>query len=194
MPTPRRERLAADDTRSLLVAAFVEFLKTRSLESISVREVAAAAGVNHGLVHRYFGSKAALVEAAVQQVSEELHRGTPEHAGMSAATFATLRQRPELARLVARACLDDLKDLLGPAAPPRVRLEEIVRPIRAAAERAGAKDVDPYLLNALASSALLGWFVFKPLLEKGFGLRKDADDQLAALLARLDALVVGLAR
>ena len=41
-------------------------------------------------------------------------------------------------------------------------------------------------MNALASAALLGWFVFQPLLKEGFGLPPDADDQLASLLELIE--------
>lgn len=180
--------MSAEDVRSLLVAALVELLKTRSIEAISVREVAAAAGVNHGLVHRYFGSKAALVDAAVEQLSAEIHRGRSDRAGMSAPTFAYLRAHPELARITARACLDGPPELLERAAPPPARLEAIVAPIKKALKGA---PIDPYLLNALASATLLGWIVFQPLLQKGFGLPADADDQLAALFDLLDRFVDG---
>jgi AcrR family transcriptional regulator len=177
--------MSADDVRSLLVAALVELLKTRSIDSISVRDVAAAAGVNHGLVHRYFGSKAGLVDAAVEQLSDEIHRGRPDRAAMSAASFAYLRAHPELARIVARACLDGPEELLARAAPPRARLDAIVAPLKNALYRFGLH-ADPYLLNALASAALLGWFAFQPLLREGFGLPANADDQLASLLELLD--------
>jgi AcrR family transcriptional regulator len=176
--------MSADDVRSLLVSALVELLKTRSIEAISVRDVAAAAGVNHGLVHRYFGSKAGLVDAAVELLSAEIHRGRPDRAAMSAATFTYLRAHPELARLVARACLDGPHELLAKAAPPRARLDAIVSPIRKK-----IPGVDPYIVNALASAMMLGWFVFKPLLQRGFGLPPDADDQVARLCETLDWLV-----
>jgi AcrR family transcriptional regulator len=181
--------MTADEVKSLLVKALIEQLKTRSVEAISVREVAAAAGVNHGLVHRYFGSKQGLIDAAVEQLSTEIHAGRPERAGMSATTFAYLRTHPGVALLVARACLDGPKELLAKAAPPRARLDDIVEPIRTALARVNARTVDPYLANAVASAALLGWFAFKPLLKKGFGLPNDADDQFLELLERLDTFV-----
>ena len=124
--------MSAEDVRSLLVAALVELLKSRGIDAISVRDVAAAAGVNHGLVHRYFGSKAGLVDAAVEQLSAEIHRGRPDRAAMSTATFAYLRAHPELPRIVARACLDGPPELLARAAPPRARLDAIVAPIKKA--------------------------------------------------------------
>jgi AcrR family transcriptional regulator len=185
------ERMSAEETRAALITALIALLDAKSAAAISVREVAARAGVNHGLVHRYFGSKAGLVAAAVQAMSAELHAGDPALAGMSAATFATLRKNPAIARLVARTCLDGPRDLLALASPPRERLEEIVAPIRAALARSPlAAHIDPYVINALASAAFLGWFAFKPLLEKGFGLPKRADNQVAALLSLVDRLVV----
>ena len=181
--------MTADEVKSLLVKALIEQLKSRSVEAISVREVAAAAGVNHGLVHRYFGSKQGLIDAAVEQLSAEIHAGRPDRAAMSAATFSYLRAHPELALLVARACLDGPKEILAKAAPPRARLDDIVKPLEAALERANAGSIDPYLVNAVASATLLGWFLFKPLLKKGFGLPHDADDQLLQILELLDGFV-----
>jgi TetR/AcrR family transcriptional regulator, repressor for neighboring sulfatase len=179
----------AEDTRALLLEATVEMAKSVGLDSITVRDVAQRAGVNHGLVHRYFGSKAALIDAAVAQLSAELHRGNPE-GRTSATTFDMLLRQPEIAQLVARACLDPEPDILRAAAPPRARLDEIVAPIGRALTAAGVT-LDPYVANALASAALLGWVFFRPLLKHGFGLPPDADKQLRDALAKLDALLSG---
>lgn len=189
---PSGDRMTAGETRAALIAALIELLDQKSITAITVREVAARAGVNHGLVHRYFGSRDKLVEAAVREMSSALHRGDPIDGTMSAATFATLRANPGLARLTARACLDGPRELLELASPEPERLAQIVEPIRAALRRMRLADtVDAHLLNALASAAFLGWFVFKPLLREGFGLGPHADDELSALLERLDRLVAG---
>ncbi len=178
--------------RDALIAAMVRLLKKRSITAISVREVAQEAGVNHGLVHRHFGSKEELVKAAVRRISDDIHRGSPDGA-MSASSFAYLRTHPEIARLVARSCLDGPHQLLGLAAPTPERLAAIVAPIEAALAASGLA-LDAHLLNGLATCALLGWFAFKPLVKKGFGLPADADQQLAALLAMVDQLVVTAAK
>ena len=182
----------AEQTREALIEALIRLLEHRSLAEISVREIAAEAGVNHGLVHRHFGSKDNLVNAAAKRVSEEVHRGYPGHRGMSAFTFRYLRDHPEIVRIVAQACLDGNTELLRAASPDPERLEVIVAPIREAMSRvAVVAGVDPYLLNAFAISSLLGWFLFHPLLEAGFGLPADADSQAEALLRLLDLLVAG---
>jgi TetR/AcrR family transcriptional regulator, repressor for neighboring sulfatase len=178
-----------DSIDDRLVGALVRLLKERSLAAISVREIAAEAGVNHGLVHRHFGSKAALVQAAARRISDEIHRGHA-HGAMSATTFAYLRGHPEIARVMARACLDGPTELTALAAPSPERLAEIVAPIRRALARAGLDDtIDPHVLNALFSAMFLGWFVFQPMLAHGFGLPADADDRVADLMALVDALL-----
>src|SRR5262245_34914262 len=107
----------AKETREALVDATLALLAEGG--AFSVRDVARRAGVNHGLVHRHFGSKEALVREAVTQVAAELHLA---HGRPGVRAFAVLRERPQLARLVARVCLDGPADLLAIAAPPRVRL------------------------------------------------------------------------
>lgn len=185
----------AEETKEALVDALVRLLRERALDRISVRDIAAEAGVNHGLVHRHFGSKQGLVRAAVERLSAEIHAGHAERPGMSAWTFSYLRERPELARVAARSCLDGPPEIVEHAAPSPERLEAIVAPLRAMLQRMGlAQAIDPHVLNGLATAALLGWFVFEPMLRHGFGLPADADDQLQAALARLDTMVVAFSR
>jgi hypothetical protein len=109
---------------------------------------------------------------------------------MSAPTLRYLRANPHLAHLIARACLDGPAELVERAAPDPERLAAIVAPIAQWLGRLGlSKTLDPHIVNALASVAFLGWVVFRPLLDTGFGLPEDADDQLEAALEKLDALV-----
>lgn len=56
-----------DQVRRALIDATTELFVEQG-RSISVREIAARAGVNHGLVHTYFGSKDALLAAAFDDV------------------------------------------------------------------------------------------------------------------------------
>jgi len=60
--------------RALIEAAIVLFAE-RGPEATSVRDVAAAAGVNHGLVHRHFGSKGGLVQAVMDHLAEGVASG-----------------------------------------------------------------------------------------------------------------------
>jgi AcrR family transcriptional regulator len=61
--SPRRRDAAA--TREALLAAARELFATRGFDRTTVRDIAAAAGVNQALLFRYFGSKEELLGSAL---------------------------------------------------------------------------------------------------------------------------------
>lgn len=67
---PRKAQ--ADATRRRLIAAALEAFATRSFDTVAVHEVADAAGVAHGLVFHYFGSKRGLYLEALRDVARQL--------------------------------------------------------------------------------------------------------------------------
>jgi len=184
LPRERRAR-KAQETKKALIDAFLRLICRESVAGVSVRDVAREAGVNHGLVHRYFGSKENLVRDAVAEISARVHEG--DRAALSERSFQFLRDNPALPLVVARACLDGPHDVLALAAPTPERMETIVAPIRAWLERLGLA-IDPRVVNALGTAALLGWFVLRPLLDASYDLPDDADAQVAAIARAIDRL------
>jgi AcrR family transcriptional regulator len=179
--------MKAQETKKALIDALLRLICRDSVAAVSVRDVAREAGVNHGLVHRYFGSKENLVRDAVAQMSARVHEG--DRAALSARSFQFLRDNPALPLMVARACLDGPHDVLALAAPTPERLEAIVAPIRAWLARLGlGQEINPHVVNALGTSALLGWFVLRPFLAASYGLPEDADDQVAEIARVIDRL------
>ena len=59
------------DAEEKLIAAAADLLGEVGPRAMSVRMVAERAGVNHGLVHHYFGSKEGLTRAAMLQLVEQ---------------------------------------------------------------------------------------------------------------------------
>ncbi len=185
------EVIGSEAVREALIAAVLRLLDRRSLADISVRDIAAEAGVNHGLVHRHFGSKDALVREAIRRTNERIRSEHPA-LGQTRWTAALLRNRPEIARILARCCLDGPRDLLPLAAPPPDVLETYVAPVRAAMARLGLGDADDaYVINAAGCAALLGWVILRPLFESGWGLPADTDERFARIAAILDRLLDG---
>ena len=184
-------RLTAEETKQLLIDAVIRLVASRSVADISVRDIAYEAGVNHGLIHRHFGSKEALVREAVRRTNEALYEQMPS-AVHTLWTLEMLVKRPELARIVARCCLDGPQDVLQLATPKPDELDKYVVPIRAAMERLGfGGGMDPYVLNAAGLAMLLGWIVFRPLFDAGWKLPADADEQMRLLAIWLDAVTEG---
>src|SRR5215813_5737605 len=64
----RRDKEA---TKRALLAAAVEVFAAQGFDGATTREVAAKAGVNEGLIQRYFGGKSGLLEAIVGGLCSE---------------------------------------------------------------------------------------------------------------------------
>lgn len=78
MSTPARRRYArhrAHDRRQALVEATIASLKRHGHEGLSVRRIAAQAGVSIGLINHHFPNKDALVAEGYRQFSRQLAAG-----------------------------------------------------------------------------------------------------------------------
>jgi len=69
---PRFERQAAGDRREALVDATIESLKRYGYEGLSVRRIAAEAGVSIGLINHHFPNKDTLVAESYRTFSRRL--------------------------------------------------------------------------------------------------------------------------
>ena len=96
-----------DAVREALIRATTELIVERGM-SMSVREIAARAGVNHGLVHTYFGSKDALMSAAFDEINARA-AAERDADGFPPIDLA-FRYDAELAKALARVMLDGDRD------------------------------------------------------------------------------------
>jgi AcrR family transcriptional regulator len=82
MAQPAYTRLHVDERRRQLLDAGAQLFASHSFEEISMREIAATAGVSKPLLYHYFPSKTELFKAAVAEKAEELQRViAPSHEG-----------------------------------------------------------------------------------------------------------------
>jgi AcrR family transcriptional regulator len=75
MATPKRSTktpTGRDEVRTAIIAAARDLFAERGYAAVSVRDIAEAARVNHGLVHRHFGAKDALLHAVLQGMFEDV--------------------------------------------------------------------------------------------------------------------------
>ena len=166
-------------TEAGLIEAATQLFDRRNPGSVSVREIAKLAGVNHGLVHHYFGSKQALVQAVLDDLSSKARSSL-------AAGTAMDQDSPTLTytRILGRVMLEgsDLTPL--PASHP------ILVQLAALARDVGGLDDRSARIRASQGAALaMGWLLFEPLLVQSGGLEAEDPaflrDQLRVMLVHM---------
>lgn len=76
--------------------------------NVSIRDIAAHAGVNHGLVHRHFGTKEVLLRAVMEGFAERFRAGIgPDDNGpaMARKMFASLTREGDLLKILGHLLL-----------------------------------------------------------------------------------------
>jgi AcrR family transcriptional regulator len=75
----KRQRLSPEARRAQLIELGVQMLATRTLDELSVEEIAAQAGISRGLLFHYFASKQEFhIEVARAAAAELLERTEPD--------------------------------------------------------------------------------------------------------------------
>jgi AcrR family transcriptional regulator len=182
-------------TRQVILAAARELFAAHGVDGVSIRQIAARAGINHALVHRYFGTKDEMVGAILLAEAARMSAmGRPE--ADAVASLAALRQvlvhaltdgRTSL-MLMLRAEIDGLE-------PERLLAGSSLRPLTLlrtwiedhAPEDAG---VDAEALTMVVGAAMIGLASCVPLLASGVAVHEQDGD---ALVRRCVDLLVGIA-
>ncbi len=174
---------------------------TRGPASVSVRDIAAAAGVNHALVHRHFGSKQAVLTAVLERAAREVAAVAAEindsRAGMGR-LFQAAIEHEAYWRALARAILDGENPReLQRDFPTVRRMIELLRterqqPLTPAAQHPPPPPLDPSVVVGTTSALMLGWLMFEPFLLAATGhdqhdlekVREQVVLMLQAMIAR----------
>jgi AcrR family transcriptional regulator len=188
-PEPESSRpRGRDEVVAALLSTATRLFAERGPKAVSLRDVAAEADVNLGLIHRYIGSKEDLL-AAVLASSDAwpLELGLPVGSLEEVVdTFLKvgLADVPYL-MVMLRAALDgyDIKRL-------RETMPLVERAARTARSNLPRRDADVRV--AMLTAALLGWQALGPMLLEMLKQRDISQDELAeilrpALVAFLDA-------
>jgi len=178
-PTQPRQP-GRDGAIEALIKAARELFAERGPSAVSLRDIARRAGVNHGLIHHYIGSRNDLLRL-VFTVSMDQARAEVEGSETAAAGLGALRNlgqgSNEYTRLLAWALLEghDPAAFHGRSSA----LDAIV----------GASDNDSRQLRvalAMAMVQTLGWKLFGSYVVAAAGLDAEADD---AVRRDVEALV-----
>ncbi len=174
--------------------------------AVSIRDIAEAAGVSHGLVQHHFGTREQLVAAVIRSEIDEF-AATPRALPEDATADDLERLRDELkagmsrfhdyALLVMRAELAGVEPekLLDPEArTPAMALAASVRHLQArTAPRSGR--LDPDLVSAYVNASIFAFAAMAPWLMTSVGLEpQDYEarfDEIVDISVRLIALASG---
>jgi AcrR family transcriptional regulator len=153
------------DAEIKLIAAAADLLGEVGPRAMSVRMVAERAGVNHGLVHHYFGSKEGLTRAAMLQLVEqhaadvnEKSRGNPIPLPLA------LNEEPRYLRAVVRAVLDGEMELAtteleAGVSIPRGALQHVAK-----MRQLDEPDTQTKALAAIGMALEMGWAALEPFI------------------------------
>jgi len=170
--------------RAALIGAASRLFAERGVKAVSVREIARAASVNHGLVHRHFGSKANLLQEVMQSLSAEVatEMGSPRSgerldeilAGALSATTA----RGLHWRILARALLDGEDPATLQAEYP------VVRRMLDAARQEPSASLSAEARVTILLALTLGMLLFSPYLQRATGQDDAQWEQVRAEITR----------
>jgi AcrR family transcriptional regulator len=141
----------------------------RGPAATSIRDIAARSSVNHGLIHRHFGSKDNLVGVVLDHLGKDLAELLAEGAEGNKIAAAVDRQL----RVLARTSLDGYA--VGELQSRFPTMEKLLEAVR---ERQST-ELDARLAAAHTIALQLGWVLFGGFLRASTGL-EDIDDRTFA--------------
>lgn len=190
---PSPERVSPPRGREEVRSAILEAAATLMAErgaAASLRDIAGAAGVNLGLIHRHFGNKSDLRRAVLLHLADEQRtrlergKGTPSLAEL----YRAVQEEDRNWRILIRALMRG-----EPVTELQDRFPVVRRIIELALEAAGddADDAEIRFKVAHFVAAGLGWLVLEPFLVQAAGLEAPVEE-LRARVAREGASSLGL--
>ncbi len=182
--------------KDLVVAAVIEkaadLFSSHGYDGVSVRDIARSAGVNHGLIHRHFGSKENLRRQVLQSMADAMLadvKGAPSFSDLSARAFQSLEKHNRFWRILARTILDGhgTKDIHERYPMARYMIEQVKE---AMAQGNFSKTLDPRLIVASMFAFSCGFTLFEPFILAAVGLENmPSEEARAAVLDAAMALI-----
>jgi AcrR family transcriptional regulator len=157
-------RSGREATTAAILDAAEELFSADGFQAVTVRAIAARAGVSHALVHRYLGSKAEIFRAILERNQGVMMAAAPADADLLETLGLIVREgllnRRRYVRLLADTALHGVpyEQTTGRfvSVDRLVELAERAVASAPADERTGA-DLDPRFVIACVTALFLGW-------------------------------------
>jgi TetR/AcrR family transcriptional regulator, repressor for neighboring sulfatase len=163
------------DARAALLDAAMTLFALHGSGTVTTRQIALAAGVNLGLIHRHFGSRAALISEAINEGTAPLMPAVMAAQGFDVDSVVSQVRHTSLApRLIARVLVEGIDITLVRERFPVQR--QLLAAYRAVPRGAGTGDLtDPRLAVAAGSALVLGSAIWDRPLRIWAGIDHDVD-------------------
>jgi glutathione-regulated potassium-efflux system ancillary protein KefG len=183
----RARQTAAGDQPSArledLVAATVRLLVANPGQEISIRQIAAEAGVAHSDLYRYATSKEQLVDLAIARLEESVNMALPDDYHLLSDNLETLLGATRAAtggmRVLTDRALQGKLDTPNTPLPINTIADVIARHRQ---DEGLPSSVDPRVLSASIAAMVWGLNVLEPRWLPALGLDEIPHDQVATLI------------
>jgi TetR/AcrR family transcriptional regulator, repressor for neighboring sulfatase len=183
-----------DDVVAAVIEAAGELFSRSGFDGVSVRDIAARAGVNHGLIHRHFGSKESLRRQTLQHMADAMLADVQDAGSLdelSWRAFQSLKKHERFWRILARTILDGYGtgDLHQSYPIAQHLIERVTVAVQEGALRG---DIDPRMIVASMFSFSCGFIMFEPFILAAVGLDgMKPDDVREKIFSAAVSLLVG---
>jgi AcrR family transcriptional regulator len=181
-----------EEIRRVVLEAATRLFGERGPANVTVRDVAAAAGVQHSVVHRYFGTKEELFREVIAQGAREealvLNDPTANPEDQLRYTLA----RTSYSRALLWASLEgwDLTQFADSESERRAMQLTQSGHLRPAGDHPG---FDPRLVIGLLAASTYGWIAMGDRIKRQMGLQDLSDDEFIDSLSQLMMAIMALA-
>ncbi len=199
----------AQKTKLAIALAARRLFAKHDISAVSFRDIAAAAGVSHGLVQQYFGTRehmiAAIIQHEIEEVGRLLRSGQSGKTGLTPEDIRNVLKSGETrfrdyARLITRAELAGVEPekMLDVSTPtPAMALADSIRDLQAKSPKSTVR-MDPRLVSAYINASLFAFATMAPWLMKSVGLApKDYEarlDEIADISVQLVSLAAAMTK
>lgn len=171
----------AEQSKAAILEAARRLFAEREIAGVSIRDIAAAAGVSHGLVRQYFGNREAMVSAIIQREIDAILAAAPPAEVDTDQLRRFIRDGMEsfqdFAPIIARAELAGIEPekMLGRrVTTPAKALASAIAHLQAKNGVPPGSALDPRLVSAYVNAALFGFGALAPWLMASAGLKPQA--------------------
>jgi AcrR family transcriptional regulator len=186
-----KRRGGREQTTAAILDAAEKLFAERGFTAVTVRDIAAEAGVSHALVHRYLGSKQDVYRAMLARREDVISRAAPAEGDLLQASSLMLREsvlrQRNYVRLIAHSALHGLSyERTVGRFEATARLVELAQ--QTAADEGEARDPDapdPRFVIASIVAMLLGWSAAREWILRASDLEAMSDDEFVDEFERI---------